>query len=163
MRQQTPFHERQQLGTWVLALMGVVALVGVAMVVVQIGLNRPVGNHPMSNLGLVLFVAVFLLVVPGLIIFVRLDVETEFDGVRVQFRPFVNRLIRYDEIASVEAVTYNPLLEYGGWGIRGFGKKIAYNARGNRGVLVTLKNGGTVLLGSQEAESLEAAIRSGLR
>lgn len=72
-------------------------------------------------------------------------------------------MIRFEDIASVQAVTYNPLLEYGGWGIRGFGKKIAYNAQGNRGVLVTLKSGGTVLLGSQQPEDLEAAIRSGLR
>lgn len=163
MRQQASFHETQRLGTWVFALLGTFAVAGISMAIIQIGTGRPVGNHPMSNAGLLVVVGIISLLFPAFFMLLRLEVQTEFDGVRVLYRPLVNRLIRYEEIASAQAVTYNPLLEYGGWGIRGFGKKIAYNARGNRGVLVTLKNGGTVLLGSQQPEELEAAIRSGIR
>jgi hypothetical protein len=50
--------------------------------------------------------------------------------------------------------------EYGGWGVKGWSRrKIAYNVRGDRGVLLTLVDGRTVLLGSQRAADLEAAIR----
>lgn len=163
MRQYASFHERQRLGTWVFALLGAIALGGISIAIVQIGTGRPVGNQPMSNTGLIVVDGLVSVLVPTLLMLLRLEVQTEFEGVRVLYRPFVNRLIRFEDIASAQAVTYNPLLEYGGWGIRGFGKKIAYNAQGNRGVLVTLKSGGTVLLGSQQPEDLEAAIRSGLR
>jgi hypothetical protein len=38
----------------------------------------------------------------------------------------------------------------------------AYNMKGNRGVQLVFKNGIRLLIGSQEAENLEQAIRSGM-
>jgi len=128
----------------------------------QIIRGQPVGNKPPDALTIA-FLVIGGIGVPALIFFMKLIVETTFEGVRVRFVPFVNRLIRYDEIRSAEAKSYSPLREYGGWGIRGVGKKIAYNARGNEGVLLTLKDGGTIMLGSQRAPELEQAIRAGLK
>ena len=45
-----------------------------------------------------------------------------------------------------------------GWSRR----KIAYNVRGDRGALLTLADGRTVLIGSQRADELAAAIRDRL-
>ena len=58
-------------------------------------------------------------------------------------------------------MTYSPLVEYGGWGIRGWGKNVALNARGNRGVRLMLMDGRRVLVGSQRAEELAAALGAG--
>ena len=46
----------------------------------------------------------------------------------------------------------------GGWGFRWGSSGRAYNLRGNRGVQLTLADGGRLLLGSQRADELAAAI-----
>lgn len=72
--------------------------------------------------------------------------------------PLYRWRIALQEIASAEAVTYSPLADYGGWGIRGWGKNTALNARGNRGVQVALHDGRRVLIGSQRPEELAEAL-----
>ncbi|NLC57001.1 MAG: hypothetical protein GX774_09210 [Armatimonadetes bacterium] len=62
-------------------------------------------------------------------------------------------------IRGVEAVTYRPLAEFGGWGIRlSLGGTRAYTARGNQGVRVRTTRG-EYLIGSQRPEELAAALR----
>jgi hypothetical protein len=90
--------------------------------------------------------------------------ETVITGgeVRVRFGylfPIYTRKISLAEIEAADAVTYSPIGEYGGWGIRGFGANVALNARGDRGVRLQLTNGRTLLIGSQRAEELASAIR----
>jgi hypothetical protein len=81
--------------------------------------------------------------------------------VRIHYRPFVRRVIALSDIERVEARKYNPLKEYGGWGIKGWSKtKMAYNVSGNRGAELTLTDGRRVMLGSQRAEELAAAIEA---
>ena len=72
--------------------------------------------------------------------------------------PFYQRRFSLPKIVAAEAVTYAPLAEYGGWGIRGWGRKIALNARGNRGVQLVLDNGSRVLVGSQRPQELVQAL-----
>ena len=74
--------------------------------------------------------------------------------------PMYRRTIRLSQIRSAEVVTYNPLLECGGWGIRGWGGNVALNARGNRGVRLGLDGGKRVLVGSQRPEALAQALLS---
>jgi hypothetical protein len=86
------------------------------------------------------------------------------DAVTVRFGPFYRMRIPFSEIAHAEAVSYRPVREYGGWGIRGLGRKRALNTRGNLGVLVTRADGSTVLIGSQKPRELLAALgRGGVR
>jgi hypothetical protein len=71
--------------------------------------------------------------------------------------------IPISEIISAEARAYRPVRDYGGWGIRGFGRRRALNARGNLGVLVTRQDGSTLMIGSQRPrELLEALARAGV-
>jgi energy-coupling factor transporter transmembrane protein EcfT len=72
--------------------------------------------------------------------------------------PLYQRRIDLRDMASAVADTYQPIAEYGGWGIRGFGRSVALNARGNHGVRLTLKNGRRVLIGSQRSDDLAAAL-----
>ena len=71
------------------------------------------------------------------------------------------RRFAFDDIASCEARTYRPLLEYGGWGIRWGPSGRAYNVKGNRGVQLVLSSGKRLLVGSQKAEELATAITRG--
>ncbi len=72
--------------------------------------------------------------------------------------PMYRRVIALTDIARAEPVTYSPLREYGGWGIRGMGENAALNARGNRGVRLTLTDGRRVLIGSQRSRELADAL-----
>ncbi|MEQ1822251.1 MAG: hypothetical protein ABL949_07065 [Fimbriimonadaceae bacterium] len=162
MRQLIPFQETQRFSAWVYSLIGLTSVGTLIMGFVQIGMGIPVGNHPSSNVVMIVIVVTFGLLFPLAFFGLKLEISTNAEGVLIQLRPFANRTIGYDEIASVEAMTYQPLLEYGGWGVRGLGKKRAYNARGNDGVLLTLKDGATVMLGTQRMVELESVIRSGM-
>lgn len=91
----------------------------------------------------------------------RLITVVRHDGVYLRFVPFHWRWVKIpvEQIRSVQARRYNPVLEYGGWGIRYGARGKAYNVSGNWGVELELANGRTLLIGSQKAEELEERIR----
>ena len=79
----------------------------------------------------------------------------------IRFRPLTRRRIPHVAVRSCEARTYRPLREYGGWGVRrGWKGGWAYNVRGNRGVQLVLEDGTSILVGSQRADELAAAIQA---
>jgi hypothetical protein len=143
-----------------LLLVVAIFLIGVVQ---QLVLGRPWGNNPMSDTGLVVTPLLVTALCAGILILygtMKLVVEVRQETVHVKFRPFVDRIIELDTISGFEAVTYHPIRDYGGWGIRFSltGKGRAYNVSGNRGVLLTLSNGKRLMLGSQRAEELASAI-----
>lgn len=68
--------------------------------------------------------------------------------------------IPYERIASLETVTYRPLGEFGGWGLRGFGSRQAWTARGNRAVVLHLVDLRDIYVGSDNPRRLEERIRA---
>lgn len=69
--------------------------------------------------------------------------------VRWGFLDVIRKTIPFDEVDGVESVSYSPLGEFGGWGIRqGLGNRRAWTIRGNRAVLFHLKDGTRFYLGS---------------
>jgi hypothetical protein len=80
------------------------------------------------------------------------------DAVTVRFGILYKTRIPIADVRQAEAVQYRPVRDYGGWGIRGFGRKRALNTRGNRGVLLTKADGSTILIGSQKPRELLAAL-----
>ena len=73
--------------------------------------------------------------------------------------PLVKRSVPFADIVSTESVQYRPVAEFGGWGIRGMGKKKAWTARGNQAVVLTLANDRLLYVGSDRPEQLEEHIR----
>jgi len=72
----------------------------------------------------------------------------------------LHRTIPFDEIEDIEAVTYRPLREFGGWGIRGWGRKKAWTARGNQAVVLHLVGDRLLYVGSDRPARLEERIRA---
>lgn len=163
------FHEEQRFRQpWLWTLLGGVALAEIGIfgygMIQQFVLGRPWGDRPMSDPALLLAgmaTVLFSLGLLALFLAMRLVTEVREDGLSVRFFPFHLRetVFRPGEIQSSEAVEYRPLLDYGGWGIRyGRGGK-AYNVSGNRGVRLEFADGKRLLIGSQRADELAAAIR----
>jgi hypothetical protein len=126
--------------------------------------GKPIGQNPAPD-WLVWVIWIFIgLGLP--FFFGRVSMVTEIyeDRVLIRYRPFMRRTIVTAEIERAEARTCNAVKDYGGWGIKGWSKaKMAYNVSGNRGVEVTLRVGRSVMLGSQQADELAAAMQSRLR
>jgi hypothetical protein len=91
----------------------------------------------------------------------HLITEVRSDGLYIKFWPFhlSYRKIPLEDAQKIESVTYDPLGDYGGWGLRGGRAKRAYNVMGNRGVKITYHDGHSTLIGSQEADELLGCIR----
>jgi hypothetical protein len=104
----------------------------------------------------VLLGAVLLLLV-GLFT-VRMQTTVTADAVELRYGFLGTTHVPLREIARAEAVVYRPIRDYGGWGKRGFGSRRAVNAHGNRGVLITRRDGSTLMIGSQEPRRLLAAL-----
>lgn len=126
----------------------------------QLVLGRPWGNHPVSN-------EAFLLIEGALVAFViwihliRLETRVEDDALVIRYTGlWPTRRIPLWDISQARAVTYNPLLSCGGWGVRWRGKGMVYNARGNRGVEIELRDGRNVLIGSQRPDELTETLQS---
>ena len=131
----------------------------------QLYLKEPFGNNPMSDKGLIVFsffIFVLLIGLIWLLIKMKLNVLVKDKYLYIRFYPFIKREIQVDDIESYKAIIYNPLKEYGGWGIRVSikGRGMAYNVSGNSGVDIRLKNGKRFLIGSQRSIELASSIKA---
>jgi len=132
---------------------------------IQVGLGKPFGNHPMSDAGLAAvfgFVALLHILLVLLFLTARLTTRIDREAVIFRFFPFHLRekRITWDRVAACRVIRYNPVGDYGGWGIKVGRKGKAYNVSGDRGVILELKAGGTVLLGTNRPEDLEEFLRA---
>jgi len=153
------FREVQQFRQWwirlILASMPAVFGWGLYQQFVR---GVPWGDKPMTDGGLVIATA-FALLLPLWLWNVRLIIEvTDTKLEFVMWLMWRRRRIPLEEIERAEAVSYRPLRDYGGWGIRRGFDGWCYNVSGNRGVRVELVGGEKLLLGSQKAEELARAI-----
>jgi len=147
---------------WAIALVVLVTTVPGAVMALE-ALRRLAGGEPGAALsglagaaGLLLALALFLL------LFGRLHVQVTRTSLLVGFGylPLIQKLVLFDEITDIEPVTYSPLREFGGWGIRwGRRGKKAWTARGNRALRLTLTDGTLLYVGSDDPERLAARMR----
>ncbi|MDK9699490.1 MAG: DUF6141 family protein [bacterium] len=163
------FHEEQSFAKanrWIGIALFLLPLTMGYFVWEQMIQHRPIGTNPPPDAVLLLLFGVIGIFVPWLILSARLCVEVRDSGVWFRYHPFMFKwkCIGFEDIQSAQAVTYRPILEYGGWGIRIAWGKRAYNVSGNEGVLLTLRSTTTTtLLGSQQAHDLEAAITTAMK
>jgi hypothetical protein len=104
---------------------------------------------------------------PGLFYFLmgslRIRVTAEAVILSWGMAGIVKKVIQHQEITGMEAVTYRPLVEFGGWGIRmGGGKKLAWTVSGNQALTLSLRSGTQLYVGSRHPSRLAERIRSGM-
>ncbi|MCO6495447.1 MAG: hypothetical protein J5I91_07215 [Bacteroidetes bacterium] len=121
--------------------------------------GKGLGNHPASINGMVL-ITIFILVITSLVLGMTLRTIIKQDGIYVKIFPFFTKykFYKWEEISNVYVRKYKPLLEYGGWGIRGFYKNRAFNISGNMGLQIEFKNGKKLLIGTHQPEELDKII-----
>lgn len=151
------FVEEQRFGQrWVVLAVAVGALAGWLPLILLLAGDDADGTPLWLAWLLAIVVGIGL---PLLFLLNRLRFEVWDDRVVIRYRPITTRTIAFADVTAVEAVDYRPMREYGGWGVKGWSRrKVAYNVSGHRGARLTLTDGRTVLLGSQRADELAAAI-----
>lgn len=93
---------------------------------------------------------------------VAFPMETKLlqDELQVRFGKRTRFRIPLKNVVRAYYRAYNPIHEYGGWGIRTGRNGRAFNMRGNEGVQLVLASGKRVLVGSQRPDELAQAIQS---
>ena len=160
------FREVQQFRQpilWLVLICLVLIFVGLA---VKAGLaaRGGMGGSP-AALGF-LAGALLTLVVCGLFFVANLTTEVRSDGVYVRFFPLQLSFheVPTDRVREIVSITYRPLRDYGGWGMRYSSHGRAYNVSGDRGVRISYSEdeSTSILIGSRRPDELAAAISSSL-
>ena len=103
------------------------------------------------------------LLVTMLVLDTKLETSIYADQIKVRLFPFHLKFKNFSAktIGLAYVREYNPILDYGGWGLRLglFGKGKAYNIAGNQGIQVVFKDGSKLLIGTQKPDEASAALQ----
>jgi hypothetical protein len=127
----------------------------------QIIFGHPQGQQPIPDWTAWVLGIIFGLGFPAFAATVRLVTEVTADTLIVRLAPFRAKAIPLRTIDTAMEREYSAMREFGGWGVRvsRYGK--AYNARGDKGVQLILKDDSHILIGTQRSEELASALRQG--
>ncbi len=105
----------------------------------------------MSDSGLI-FGTIAISLLSALFFVFRLETNITEEAISVRFFPLHLKFRKYlwSDIETAEVRKYKPLLEYGGYGIRGFGNNRALNIAGKTGLQLIFKDGRKLLIGTQK-------------
>ena len=154
------FHEVQPIRQWWITVLLLIpcglTLPGLYQ---QLILGRPWGTRPLPNVPFILIEAALIGFVVWLHL-VRLETEVRNAELVIRYRGlWPVRRIPLSEIVQARAITYRPLADYGGFGVRrGWDGSMVYSAWGDRGVEILLKSGKRIIVGSRRSTGLERAI-----
>lgn len=135
-----------------------------AIIVIGVGTAYYATVNAEEDTAVVVSVISLLITLPIVIslLFLRLETRIDEKGVLAYFRPFGFTMKSYtwDEIKEIYVRTYDPVTEYGGWGIRGVGMdKRAYTVGGNTGIQIITKDDEKFLIGTQEGDRAQNIIQ----
>ncbi|TKC59075.1 hypothetical protein FBD94_16165 [Pedobacter hiemivivus] len=162
IQQEVLFTEDQRFRQWWLWLIILGAdAVFLFWVCKQIMFKAQIGGYPISD-SVWLASGVGIILTNVLLFYARLSTQIKKDGIYLKFFPFQwsYKYYNWDMIDKCYVRTYNPLGEYGGWGVRYSmsGQGMAYNVSGNKGLQLELNNHKKVLIGTNKSTELEEVL-----
>ncbi|MDO7846858.1 hypothetical protein Q5H92_10860 [Hymenobacter sp. M29] len=98
----------------------------------------------------------------GIALLLTLRLETRLDDAGAHYRLFPLqwswRLRPWTEVTQAYVRAYDPLGEYGGWGLKGRSSNRALNISGDQGLQLVLRDGNRLLLGTQRPAEITQAL-----
>jgi len=152
-KNDTMFTENQFLiKTWVGKLLFAVLII--LVIALFYFYNNNDFNYFSFSIQFITFLAVFILSVSNL------KTHINIDEITIQYFPYHFSKVKYKkiEIDKVEIVTFDPLSDFGGWGIKSNLKIKCFTVSGNKGILITLKSGKKRLIGISKYDLVENAL-----
>lgn len=151
--------EQTYRGTWVMYLilmLEIPTLILVSVVVLT-------GESPDRMEGMIALFAVssIMALVMGLIFNIKLETRIDEKGIQYKYFPFVKwRLIEKHEIQKANVVSFSPLTDHGGWGIKGNKTTKAFTVIGDTGLSIDLGEKKKILIGTQKPKELSEFIEN---
>lgn len=153
------FKEEQRFTqTWLIAIIAISTLIPVVTLVNEYIDGKTSLNSLLRTMGIIIIVS-------SLIFFFKLKTRIDENGIYYQFFPFHLSLkkIAWHEISSAKVRKYDPIYEYGGWGLKGSAlwnrkKGVAINVSGDIGIQLQLKNGKKLLIGTQKEQAAKQVL-----
>jgi Na+/melibiose symporter-like transporter len=110
-------------------------------------------------IGMLILSIVIVSIVP-LLLLASVHLRIEKEGIYIRYFPFHFKplFFNWSEIDHFELRKYDPLSEYGGWGLKGSKNNRAYNVSGDMGLQITLKSGRKLLVGTANPKKMEVAL-----
>jgi hypothetical protein len=161
MDQALLFSEKQRFGqAWIWILLSGITALFIFGLIRQVCLGQPFGNNPLPDSGLFALV-LFMLLLDYLFFSFRLELHIRADGIYVRFFPFQTtfRYYPWQQLSQVYVRQYQPIAEYGGWGLRGFGRNRALNVSGNKGIQLETLEGAKLLIGTNKPEEVTEVLK----
>lgn len=122
----------------------------------QIIKGRPVGTRPAPDAILIVLFVIFGLLFPYFMLKTALILQVRPDGFYFRYYPFHLRFhkVSWLDIKEAELITFSPVRDFGGYGIKyARGAKI-YVAKGNKGLKITPLTGRQLIFSSDNPEML---------
>jgi hypothetical protein len=164
IQENVKFSENQRFRQKWLWLIMIITLTGTLILTFTKILIKNTADCIVYDMSTLVYVAIFFILLPFFFLVFELRTRVTDNAIYIRFFPFHASWICFPitDIASYSNVKYHPLLEYGGWGIRFGLQGKAYNVSGNRGIRLFFKNGKKLLIGSQDPDRFESAIKSAM-
>lgn len=147
---------------WLIIIIIFSSLVPIGMMI-----NEYQNDKNSFSLEMVLLISLVILLPLGIIFLFKLSTRIDEQGIHYQFFPFHFSLkkIGWNEISKAYVRTYDPIGEYGGWGIKFglFGNRArgnAVNISGDLGIQLELKNGKKLLIGTQKESEAKSVLET---
>lgn len=161
--EQIIYQEKQQFRQpWLwFVLISITALTVFVTTNIQMKNNFINGRDMGNGSGGAIFGIVISFLVILLFFLTNLDLKLSSTGIQLKFFPLVlkPKLYLWEEIKSIKLRKYQPLQEFGGWGIRiGLGKRIAYSVSGNFGLELFMNDGRIIMIGIKNPKMIEQTI-----
>ncbi|MGB0861357.1 MAG: hypothetical protein ACPG19_01425 [Saprospiraceae bacterium] len=153
------FEEEQRMRQWWIMAIPIL-LIGVFAygIFQQEVMDIPFGNQPAPSWLIVLFMFIPI----GLLWFfwsLKLTTKITNEMIIIDFGILGKKQIKLSDIKTAAVVTYSPLKDYGGWGLRVGTNGTAYNVAGKIGLQIDLKKGKRIMIGTQSEEILKPIIK----
>lgn len=126
--------------------------------VVQIGLGKPIGNHPAPDALLIVFFAISIATI-FLAWYQKLVFIIVEDKIRISFGILTSsRVIKMSDVKSISTRKYNAMKEFWGWGVRFRNNITCFTVSGSDAIEIELKSGEKLLVGTQKMAEAEVAV-----
>ncbi len=157
MKEEVLFNEKQRFTQWwIWVIIFMACIIPLWQIYTAIINYQNALSNPSTYIGLIT-----ILLLMGLLLSTKLETKIQNDGINVRFIPFIfkYKVYNWDLIDKVYLRKYNPIVEYGGWGLRGFGKNRAFNISGNQGLQLEFKDGRRLLIGTHKPDEMKDVVK----
>lgn len=148
----------------------IVVIIFSSLVPIYVVIKEYMNNENSFSIGNMLSIIILILLPLGIVFLFKLTIRIDENGIHYQFFPFhlTFRKIGWNEISKAFVRTYDPIGEYGGWGIKGGffwnkSKGTAVNISGDLGIQLELKNGKKLLIGTQKGPEAKSVLETYLK